>query len=380
MELTGRSAIVTGGAGGLGAATVRHLAGIGMTVVVFDLDGERAGELAKELGDVAGAAAGDTNDDDAVAAAIDLARSLGVLSLLVNVAGGGVGGGRTVARNGTPHDMGAFTKTMEMNAFGTFNMSRHTAAAMAANEPDENGERGVIVNTASIAGHRRADGADRVRRGQGGDPRHDAAHGPRPRADRCSRLRHRAGHDGHADHDERQRGHESAARAGHPVPEADGSAPRVRPPRGIDRDEPVPQRREHPPRRRVAVPSEVDHRCRASQAGTKPTCRRTPPVPTSSPGFEGGPAPSRWSSNPQLRAFFECWLDTFLFKGHVDPRLRELTILRVMWRCNQSFEWANHYRMARNVGVSREDIVAIRTSTPDRDLDGDVGVVVRAGR
>jgi NAD(P)-dependent dehydrogenase (short-subunit alcohol dehydrogenase family) len=70
----------------------------------------------------------------------------------VNVAGGGVGGGRTVARDGTPHDMGAFTKTMEMNAFGTFNMSRHTAAAMAANDPDENGERGVIVNTASIAG------------------------------------------------------------------------------------------------------------------------------------------------------------------------------------------------------------------------------------
>jgi NAD(P)-dependent dehydrogenase (short-subunit alcohol dehydrogenase family) len=152
MELTGRSAIVTGGAGGLGAATVRHLADIGMTVVVFDLDGARAADLAKELGDATGAASGDTNDDDAVAAAIDLARSLGVLSLLVNVAGGGVGGGRTVARNGTPHDMGAFTKTMEMNAFGTFNMSRHTAAAMAANDPDENGERGVIVNTASIAG------------------------------------------------------------------------------------------------------------------------------------------------------------------------------------------------------------------------------------
>ena len=152
MELTGRSAIVTGGAGGLGAATVKHLAGIGMAVVVFDLDGDRAGDLAKELGGATGAAAGDTNNDDDVGAAIGLARSLGALSLLVNVAGGGVGGGRTVSRDGKPHDMGAFTKTMEMNAFGTFNMSRHTAAAMATNDPDDNGERGVIVNTASIAG------------------------------------------------------------------------------------------------------------------------------------------------------------------------------------------------------------------------------------
>ena len=143
---------------------MRHLADIGMAVVVFDLDGARAADLAKELGDATGAASGDTNDDDAVAAAIDLARSLGVLSLLVNVAGGGVGGGRTVARNGTPHDMGAFTKTMEMNAFGTFNMSRHTAAAMAANDPDENGERGVIVNTASIAGSKGRPGRSRTAR------------------------------------------------------------------------------------------------------------------------------------------------------------------------------------------------------------------------
>ena len=78
--------------------------------------------------------------------------------------------------------------------------------------------------------------------------------------------------------------------------------------------------------------------------------------------FRGRSGSDSLESNPQLRTFFECWLDTFLFKGHVDPRLRELTILRVMWRCNQSFEWANHYRMARNVGLSREDIVAIRTS------------------
>jgi NAD(P)-dependent dehydrogenase (short-subunit alcohol dehydrogenase family) len=87
-----------------------------------------------------------------VAAAIDTASSLGVLSLLVNVAGGGVGGGRTVGRDGTPHDKASFIKTMEMNAFGTFNMTRLVAAAMAKNEPDEHGQRGIVVNTASIAG------------------------------------------------------------------------------------------------------------------------------------------------------------------------------------------------------------------------------------
>src|SRR6266581_4245292 len=85
--------------------------------------------------------------------------------------------------------------------------------------------------------------------------------------------------------------------------------------------------------------------------------------------FRGRSGSDALRSSPQLRTFFECWLDTFIFNGHVDPRLRELTILRVMWRCNRSYEWANHYRLARNVGLSRDDIVAIRTSTPEGDLD-----------
>jgi NAD(P)-dependent dehydrogenase (short-subunit alcohol dehydrogenase family) len=152
MDLEGRAAIVTGGAGGLGSATVRHLVGLAMRVTIFDWAADRAAELAKELGDATAAVGGDTNDDDDVAAAIDTARSLGVLSLVVNVAGGGVGGGRTVSRDGTPHDKDAFIKTMEMNAVGTFNMTRLVAAAMAVNEPDAHGQRGVVVNTASIAG------------------------------------------------------------------------------------------------------------------------------------------------------------------------------------------------------------------------------------
>jgi NAD(P)-dependent dehydrogenase (short-subunit alcohol dehydrogenase family) len=152
MDLNGRSALVTGGAGGLGGATVRHLAGLGLGVAIFDRDADRAAELAKELGDRAVSVAGDVNDDDDVASALEAARSVGTFSLLVNVAGGGVGGGRTVGRDGTPHDKAAFVGTMEMNAFGTFNVTRLAAAAMAANEPDEHGQRGVVVNTASIAG------------------------------------------------------------------------------------------------------------------------------------------------------------------------------------------------------------------------------------
>ena len=152
MELEGRSAVVTGGAGGLGGATARHLVEVGMSVAIFDQDGERAATLAKELGDVTTAVAGDVNDDGDVTAAIDAAQQLGMLSLIVNVAGGATGGGRTLGRDGSPHDKATFETTMAMNAFGTFNVSRLAAAAMASNEPDEDGQRGVIVNTASIAG------------------------------------------------------------------------------------------------------------------------------------------------------------------------------------------------------------------------------------
>lgn len=151
MDLQGRSAIVTGGAGGLGSATVRRLAARGMGIVVFDRDGDRAAGLAKEIG-VAGAVGGDVADDAAVAAAIDAAGEMGPLSVLVNIAGGGVGGGRTVKRDGTPHDMESFAQTVAMNAMATFNASRLVAAAMGANDPDDDGQRGVIVNTASIAG------------------------------------------------------------------------------------------------------------------------------------------------------------------------------------------------------------------------------------
>jgi 3-hydroxyacyl-CoA dehydrogenase / 3-hydroxy-2-methylbutyryl-CoA dehydrogenase len=152
VELTGKSAIVTGGAGGLGSATARHLAKLGLGVVVLDRDGDRARAVAAELGLVA-AVGGDTSDDDAVTAAIEAARPAGTLSVVVNVAGGGNRPTRVVARDGTPHSMATFADTITKNVFGTFNVTRLAAAAMAASEPDEDGERGVVVNTASVAGY-----------------------------------------------------------------------------------------------------------------------------------------------------------------------------------------------------------------------------------
>jgi NAD(P)-dependent dehydrogenase (short-subunit alcohol dehydrogenase family) len=152
MNLEGRSAIVTGGAGGLGSATVRRLLDAGMKVVIFDWNAEGANVLAKELGERTVAVGGDGSDDDAAQAAVTAAQSLGVLSALVNVAGGATGGGRLVGRGGAMLDKEVFISTLGMNAVATFNTSRFAAAAMGGNEPDEDGQRGVIVNTGSIAG------------------------------------------------------------------------------------------------------------------------------------------------------------------------------------------------------------------------------------
>ncbi len=151
MDWSQRSAIVTGGAGGLGAATVRRLTGLGMQVVVFDRALDAGEQLVKELGR-GRAVGGDVNNDDDVTAAIDAASSLAPLAVLVNVAGGGMGG-RTLSRDNAPLAMDAFRATIELNTMGTFNVIRLGAARIAGNEPDEWGQRGVVVNTASIAGY-----------------------------------------------------------------------------------------------------------------------------------------------------------------------------------------------------------------------------------
>jgi len=120
-------------------------------VVVFDQNAEGAEKLVSELGRGA-AVSGDVTDDADVGAAIAAAVAMGPLGVVVNVAGGATGGGRTLSRDNSPHSMEIFTTTMAMNAFGTFNVTRLAAATMAGNEPDESGQRGVVVNTASVAG------------------------------------------------------------------------------------------------------------------------------------------------------------------------------------------------------------------------------------
>jgi NAD(P)-dependent dehydrogenase (short-subunit alcohol dehydrogenase family) len=151
MEWSQRSAIVTGGAGGLGAATVRRLTALGLRVVVFDRALEAGTALAAELGTGA-AVGGDINNDVDVHGAIDAASALAPLAVLVNVAGGGAGG-RTLSRDNAPVGIEGFQSTIDLNTVGTFNVTRLCAARMAGNEADEFGQRGVVVNTASIAGY-----------------------------------------------------------------------------------------------------------------------------------------------------------------------------------------------------------------------------------
>jgi hypothetical protein len=88
--------------------------------------------------------------------------------------------------------------------------------------------------------------------------------------------------------------------------------------------------------------------------------------------------PSPLDDHPALQTFVECWLETFLVKGKVDPRLREQAILRVMWRCDRAYEWANHYRLARRVGVTDVEILSLRCSDPRASLSGPAAVVAGA--
>lgn len=151
MELEGRSAVVAGGAGGLGGATVRRLAAHGAGVVVLDPDSERSTALVAELGGRVRAVAGDSNDDAAVGGAIAAARSLGVFSIAISATGVVIRSPRLVDADRTPIPKEVLLANLELHVVGPFNLARLAAAAFTDNEPDDNGERGVIVQTASIS-------------------------------------------------------------------------------------------------------------------------------------------------------------------------------------------------------------------------------------
>ena len=152
MRLHDRGALVSGGASGLGAATARRLHAGGAHVLVADLDEDAGRALAGELGERAGFVRLDVTDADQVERAVARAAALPG-GLAVSVCCAGVAWAeRTSGRQG-PHSLDAFQRVVAVNLVGTFNVLRLAAAAMVENEPDEGGERGVCVNTASIAAY-----------------------------------------------------------------------------------------------------------------------------------------------------------------------------------------------------------------------------------
>jgi NAD(P)-dependent dehydrogenase (short-subunit alcohol dehydrogenase family) len=149
MDLSGGSALVTGGASGLGLATVQELIAAGVPVVILDLPSSAGEQVAKELGDLVTFAPGDVLDPLSVDAALDLAEARGPLRALVHCAGKG-GTVRLVERDGSPGSLETYEALVRLNLVGTFNVLRLAAARMARSEPVE-GERGVCVLTASVA-------------------------------------------------------------------------------------------------------------------------------------------------------------------------------------------------------------------------------------
>ena len=152
MQISGRTFIVTGGASGLGRATAEAILAAGGNTVLLDVNAETGAAAEQAMGAKARFALADVTSEDQVKAAVDLAVSaFGGLHGVVNAAGIGPAA-KVLGRNG-PHPLELFEKTLRINAVGTFNVIRLAAAVISQNTPADNGERGVIVNTASIAAY-----------------------------------------------------------------------------------------------------------------------------------------------------------------------------------------------------------------------------------
>ncbi len=151
MDITGSTAIVTGGASGIGAAAVRLLAAQGATVVIADLQADKGEALAEEVKGVF--AQVDVTNTDQIKAAVDAAVAIAPLRAVVNSAGIGWAQ-RTIGRDGefdSAHDLEAYKKVIAINLIGTFDVVRLAATAMSRNEPDADGCRGAIANLTSVA-------------------------------------------------------------------------------------------------------------------------------------------------------------------------------------------------------------------------------------
>ena len=150
MQIDGRTALITGGASGLGAASARMIVAAGGRVVIVDLNEAAGTAVAADLGDRAAFVRADVSDGDQMEAAVrTCAERFGGIHVLINCAGTGEPA-RVVGKEG-PMPLDRFTRIIRINLIGTFNAIRLAAAAMTGNSPNEEGERGVIVNTASVA-------------------------------------------------------------------------------------------------------------------------------------------------------------------------------------------------------------------------------------
>jgi 3-hydroxyacyl-CoA dehydrogenase/3-hydroxy-2-methylbutyryl-CoA dehydrogenase len=152
MRIQGSGALVAGGASGLGAATVRRLHAEGAQVVIADLDARRGAELAGELGERARFQHTDVTDADSVHAAVDVAAAPPG-GLRISVCCAGIGWAERVAGNRGAHQLEPFENVIAVNLIGTFNLLRLAATAMLDNQPTDSSERGVCINTASIAAY-----------------------------------------------------------------------------------------------------------------------------------------------------------------------------------------------------------------------------------
>lgn len=148
MQITGQGALITGGASGLGLATARRLAAAGAQVTIIDLPNSAGAEIAAELG--GNFAPADVTSADEVAAAVASAQAIAPLRVVVNCAGIAPPA-KVLDRDGNPADLAAFERVVRINLVGTFNVISQASAVIAQNAPLDDGDRGVIVNTASVA-------------------------------------------------------------------------------------------------------------------------------------------------------------------------------------------------------------------------------------
>ncbi|MDX1554477.1 MAG: SDR family NAD(P)-dependent oxidoreductase [Xanthomonadales bacterium] len=150
MQLDQVRAVITGGVSGLGLATARHLGAAGAKLALLDIN-DKAGESVSEELDAVYIRTDVTSEDGVKAAVAEASEAMGGLNVLVNCAGV-IGAGRVLGREG-PMDLDFFSSVIQINLVGTFNVSKAAAAVMELNEPDADGQRGVIINTASVAAY-----------------------------------------------------------------------------------------------------------------------------------------------------------------------------------------------------------------------------------